>query len=202
LPHASDLAIIGSGTQARTHLEAMLAVRGITRVRAWSPTPDRLRAFVEEARERTGLAVEAAASPREAIDGAQIVCTVSAARAPVLEGAWLAPGSHVNAVGSSVPTAREVDGEAVRSARLFVDRRESAMNEAGDLIAAMKEGTIASSHIVAELGEVLIGSAEGRRGPDEITLFESLGLAVEDLAAAAFVVSAAQEQGAGATVTF
>ena len=201
VPGATDLAIIGSGTQARTHLEAMRAVRGITHVRAWSPTRHRLAAFAEEARAQTGLRVEVAASAREAVDGAQIVCTVSSATEPVLEGAWLSAGTHVNAVGSSVPTAREVDGEAVRRARVFVDRRESAMHESGDLLAAIPESMIDESHISAELGEVLIGAAEGRRAPDEVTLFESLGLAVEDLAAAAFVAAAAREQDAGTAVT-
>ena len=199
-PEAGDLAIIGSGTQARTHIDAIRAVRSLSRVRAWSPTRDRLAAFVEESRTRTGLDVEAADSPRAAIDGAQIVCTVSAASEPVLEGGWLADGTHINAVGSAFPAAREVDGEAVRRARVFVDRRESAMNEAGDLLTPMREGVIDESHIAAELGEVLTGAAEGRRSPEEITLFESLGLAVEDLAAAAFVVAAARERGAGTPV--
>ena len=201
VPGATELAIIGSGTQARTHLEAMRAVRGFTHVRAWSPTRHRLAAFAEEARAQTGLRVEVAASAREAVDGAQIVCTVSSATEPVLEGAWLSAGTHINAVGSSVPTAREVDGEAVRRARVFVDRRESAMHESGDLLAAIREGLIDESHISTELGEVLIGAAEGRRAPDEVTLFESLGLAVEDLAAAAFVAAAAREQDAGTAVT-
>ena len=176
---AGDLAIIGSGTQARTHLEAMRAVRSLTRVRAWSPTRARLLAFADEARNQLGLDVEPMASPRDAIDGAELVCTVSAATEPVLEGAWLAPGTHINAVGSSMPSAREVDGEAVRRARV-----------------------VDASHISAELGDVLIGSAEGRRTRDEITLFESLGLAVEDLAAAAFVVAAAREKGVGTPVAF
>src|SRR5205814_6640877 len=121
----------------------------------WSATHDRLVAFAQEVRAQGGLPVEAAASAREAVDGAQIVCTVSAATEPVLEGAWLAPGTHINAVGSSVPSAREVDGEAVRRARVFVDRRESAMNESGDLLAAMRDGVIDASHITAELGDVL-----------------------------------------------
>ena len=199
---AGNLAIIGSGTQARTHLEAMRAVRSLTRVRAWSPTRARLLAFADEARNQLGLDVEPMASPRDAIDGAELVCTVSAATEPVLEGAWLAPGTHINAVGSSVPSAREVDGEAVRRARVFVDRRESAMNESGDLLAAMRDGVIDASHITAELGDVLIGTAKGRLAADEITLFESLGLAVEDLAAAAFVVAAAREKGVGTPVAF
>src|SRR5204862_922078 len=119
------------------------------RVRAWSPTRARLLAFADEARAELHLEAEPVPSPRDAIDGAEIVCTVSAATEPVLEGEWLAPGTHVNAVGSSVPSAREVDGEAVRRARVFVDRRESAMNESGDLLAAMRDGVIDASHISA-----------------------------------------------------
>lgn len=197
---AGDLAIIGSGTQARAHLEAMRAVRAITRVRAWSPNRDRLLAFAEEAAESVGLTIEPAASAQEAVEGADLVCTVSAAMEPVLQGEWLADGAHVNAVGSSVPTAREVDGETIRRSRVFVDRRESAMNESGDLLSAFREGLVDEDHIVAELGDVLIGSAQGRRQPDEITLFESLGLAVEDLAAASFVASAARDRGVGTAV--
>ncbi len=199
-PDADDLAILGSGTQARTHLEAMLAVRPVRRVRAWSPTRQRLEAFAAEATERHGIEVEAVDKPRVAVEGASLVCTVSGARQPIVHGEWLAPGCHVNAVGSALPTARELDGEAVRRARLFVDRRESALNESGDVLLAMREGAIGEDHIVAELGEVLIGSARGRTGPDQVTLFKSLGLAVEDVAAARAVLDAAQRDGAGTTV--
>ncbi len=197
---ANDLAIIGSGTQARTHLEAMLAVRPIDRVRAWSPTRERLDAFVADVRRHHDVPIEAAPSPQAAVEGASLICTVSGAVEPVIRGEWLAPGAHINAVGSAVPTARELDSEAVRRSRLYVDRRESALSEAGDLLLAMRDGVVTADHIVAELGEVLIGAAEGRRSDDEITLFKSLGLAVEDVAAAQAVVEAARGEGAGVTV--
>jgi ornithine cyclodeaminase len=199
---ATNLAILGSGTQARTHLKATLAVRPIRQVAAWSPTSERLQAFVDEARERHAVEVVAAGSAAEAVSGADIVCTVTAARDPILRGADLAPGMHVNAVGSSVPSAREIDGEVVARSRLFVDRRESALNESGDLLGAMRDGLVDESHIVAELGEVVVGTARGRHSGEEITLFESLGLAVEDLAAASHVAAAAMQQGLGTTVEF
>jgi len=201
LDDADDLAILGSGTQARTHLQAMLLARpGIRRIRAWSPNGERLRAFADEASRTHDVAVEAVASAREAVDGATIVCTVTASPTPVLEGEWLSPGAHVNAVGASQPNARELDAEAVRRARLFVDRRESALHECGDLLAAMESGVVDEGHIVGELGELLTGQAVGRREASEITLFESLGLAVEDLAAAHEVWRLATERGAGTLI--
>ena len=199
-PEADDLAIIGSGTQARTHLAAMQAVRPVRRVRAWSPTRERLEAFVAQAAAEHGIAVTAVDSPEDAVRDASLVCTVSGAARPVVRGEWLAPGAHVNAVGSALPTARELDAEAVRRSRLYVDSRESALNEAGDILLAIADGVIDAGHIVAELGEVLIGAAPGRTDPQQVTLFKSLGLAVEDVAAARAVVEAARAAGAGTTV--
>jgi ornithine cyclodeaminase/alanine dehydrogenase-like protein (mu-crystallin family) len=196
---ARELAILGSGTQARSHLTAMRAVRPINRVRAWSPHPERLDAFVKGA-EEPGLVAEAAPDARSAVEGADIVCTVTASREPVLEGAWLADGAHVNAVGASQPSSRELDNEAVRRSRLFVDRRESAKRESGDYLIPLREGAIGDDHIVAEIGEVAAGMAAGRRSAEEITLFKSLGLAIEDLAAARWVHERAVETGSGASV--
>jgi ornithine cyclodeaminase/alanine dehydrogenase-like protein (mu-crystallin family) len=200
LPDADDLAILGSGTQARAHLDAMLAVRPVRRVRAWSPTRERLEAFAAQASERHGIPVETVADPRAAVDGATLICTVSGAREPLVRGEWLAPGVHINAVGSALPGARELDGEVLRRARLFVDRRESALNESGDVLLAMAEGAIGPDHILAELGEVLIGTAKGRTGPEDVTLFKSLGLAVEDVATARAVLDEARRQGAGTSI--
>jgi ornithine cyclodeaminase len=197
---ADDLAVIGSGTQARTHLEAMLAVRPVRRVRAWSPNRERREAFAAEATERHGVPVEAVDEPRAAVEGASLICTVSGAREPVVRGEWLAPGCHINAVGSALPTARELDSEAVARARLFVDRRESALYESGDVLLAMKDGAIGEDHIAGELGELVTGAVEGRTATDQITLFKSLGLAVEDVAAARAVLEAARREGGGSTV--
>ncbi len=197
---AGDLAILGSGVQARSHLEAMAAARPLRRIRAWSPTRDRLLGFVRWARERLGLEVEAASGPREAVLGADLICTVTSARTPVLEGAWVPDGAHVNAAGSSVPTARECDTALVARARLYVDRRESVLAEAGDFLIPRSEGAVSDAHIVGELGELLAGRIPGRAAPGEVTLFKSLGLAVEDLAAGAYVLAAAERNGVGTLV--
>jgi len=196
---AGDLAILGSGTQARSHLAAMQAVRPLRRIRAWSPHRERLDAFVQEVGEE-GTRVEAAESAQAAVDGADIICTVTASATPVVEGAWLSAGAHINAVGSSLAANRELDTEAVRRARLFVDRRESALNEAGDFLIPLREGAIGEDHIVAEIGEIAAGMAQGRGGSDEITLFKSLGLAIEDLASARWIHQQAVASGVGTPI--
>jgi ornithine cyclodeaminase len=196
-PDATDLAILGSGVQARSHLEAVAAVRTLKRVRVWSPHAGRLADFVRWAGEHLGITTEPSAGPREAVTGADIVCTTTSASTPVLQGAWLAPGAHLNVVGSSVPTAREVDTATVVRSRLFVDRRESAENEAGDYLIPLREGAIAPSHILGELGDVLLGKLPGRTADADVTLFKSLGIAVEDLAAAHHVLGKAEARGIG-----
>ncbi|HEY3210986.1 MAG TPA: ornithine cyclodeaminase family protein [Actinomycetota bacterium] len=197
---ADDLAILGSGTQARTNLEAMLAVRNVRRVRVWGRNRVHAEGFAETESRRHGISVEVAATAREALDGADLVCTTTSATEPVLLGQWLSPGTHVNAVGFSGPTGRELDAEAVLRARLFADRRESILNEAGDFLIAKSEGGIGDEHVVGELGEVILGKVEGRTSPEEITLFESLGLAIEDLAAASHIYRRAVETGKGTRV--
>ncbi|MBT8215920.1 MAG: ornithine cyclodeaminase family protein [Acidimicrobiia bacterium] len=181
-PDASVLAILGSGVQAGTHLDAMAAVRPVTEVRIWSRSPaNAVRLAASTARD--GVEVRAVSTVAEAVGGADLVCTTTASHEPVLPGFLLEAGMHINAVGASIPTARELDGEALARSRLFVDRRESALNEAGDFLLARQEGHVSDADIVAEVGEVLAGSASGRQTDEEITLFKSLGLAVEDIAA-------------------
>jgi ornithine cyclodeaminase len=199
-PEAGDLAILGSGVQAATHLEAMKSVRPLRRVRVWSRDPAHARAFAQREALRHGRVVEAVADVAGAVRDADLVCTVTASREPVLRGEWLAPGAHVNAVGASLATARELDAEAVARARLFVDRRESAENEAGDYLIALREGRIGKDHIQGEIGDLLLGRVEGRRSAQEITLFKSLGLAVEDLAAVHHVWRKAEAEGAGTSI--
>lgn len=196
-PTAHELALLGSGVQAKTHLEAIRAVRPLSRVRVWSRNPERARDFAHAARERFKIDTISCDSAREAVEGAQIVCTVTSSRTPVLEGAWLSPGTHVNAVGASLPTARELDSEAVRRSRLYVDRRESVLNESGDFLLARAEGVITDAHIRGELGELLVGDVAGPESAEDITLFKSLGLAVEDLAAAQYLFERAQATDAG-----
>jgi ornithine cyclodeaminase len=201
-PAASDLAIIGTGVQAMTHLEALACVRRITRVRAWSRDPHNVERFVDRAAARLSIEVEAARSAADAVRGADIICTVTASREPVLEGKWVADGAHVNAVGASVRTAREVDTALVRRSAVFVDRCESALNEAGDVLVPIGEGVIDAGHIRGELGDLLEGRIAGRRDAREVTLFKSLGLAIEDLAAADVVLRNAAAEGAGTLVDF
>ncbi len=191
-PGAAVLGILGSGTQARSHLEAMLLVRPIERVVVWGRNFERARRFASDSAARHRVPVRAAASAEEAVRGADVVCTVTASCEPVLRGAWLSPGAHVNAVGACTSATRELDTEAVERCRVFVDRRESALAEAGDLLVPMREGRLTEAHIAGDLGDILLGRIPGRRGGDEITLFKSLGLAVEDLAAAAAVLARAR----------
>lgn len=198
---AGDLALIGTGVQARTHLEAMAVVRRLRRVRAWSRDQAHVAAFIDFARER-GFDVEAADSAETAVRGADLVCTVTSSTQPVLQGDWLAPGAHVNAVGSSQKHARELDSKAVAQARLYVDRRESTIAEAGDFLVPESEGLIGQDHIVGEIGELLLGRIGGRRSANEITLFKSLGLAVEDVVAAHRIYAGAKRSGAGRWIEF
>ncbi|MEP6993135.1 MAG: ornithine cyclodeaminase family protein [Acidobacteriota bacterium] len=199
---AGDLALVGSGVQAATHLEAMRVARPLRSVRVASKTPERARAFALRESARQGIPITACGSVQEAVAGADIVCTVTSSRVPVLRGEWLSPGAHVNAVGSSVATARELDAAAVARSRLFVDRRESALAEAGDFLIARDEGAVTNAHILGELGELEIGAVLGRTAEDQITLFKSVGLAVEDLAAAAHIHARAHETGIGTRIAF
>jgi ornithine cyclodeaminase len=165
-------------------------------LRVWSRTPEHAEALALEAH---GVACEAI---EEALDGADVVCTCTASREPIVRREWLAPGTHVNAVGSSVPSARELDADVVAEASLFVDRRESTLNESGDYLRAVEERGIGPDHILAELGELLSGTHPGRRDDGEVTVFKSLGIAVEDLAAAVLCVERARERGVGTEVDF
>jgi ornithine cyclodeaminase/alanine dehydrogenase-like protein (mu-crystallin family) len=199
-PDASELAILGAGVQARTHIEAIAAVRPLRRVRIWSRNPEHAAALASELRRRFGFPIEAAPSAEAAVREADVVATVTASPEPILKREWLKEGVHINAVGSSIPTSREIDTATMVAARLFVDRRESALAEAGDLLIAMREGAVTGDHVQAELGEVIIGKNPGRRSAGELTLFKSLGLAVEDVASAAYLVRRARETGTGQTV--
>ena len=198
---AGDLAILGTGVQAMTHLEAMRAVRTIRRVRVWSRSAERVARFAERARQKFGAAVEGADSAEACVRGADIICTVTASREPVLRGRWLADGAHINAVGAALPTARELDTDAVARSRLYVDRRESAMAEAGDILIPMSEGAFNAEHIRADLGELLMGAVPGRETATEVTLFKSLGLAIEDLAAARHIYEKGVALGTGVWVS-
>jgi ornithine cyclodeaminase/alanine dehydrogenase-like protein (mu-crystallin family) len=199
---AGDLAIIGAGVQAHPHLEAMACVRPLRRARVASRRFERARRFAEAMASRYSFPIEAVETVEAAVRGADLIVTATSSREPVIKREWVAPGAHLNVVGASVTTAREVDGATMAAARLFVDRRESTMNESGDYLLALREGAIGSDHIRADLGEVLIGDKPGRTSAEEITLFKSLGLAIEDLAAADFLYSKAKERQAGTWVDY
>lgn len=197
---ASDLAIIGAGVQARSHLAAIACVRKLTRVRIAARRLERAKSLAAELQPEFPFALEAVENAEAAIREADIIVTATTSREPVLRREWISRGAHINAIGTFSPKAREIDTATMKDAQVFVDARESALNEAGDYLIAMQEGAIGPGHIRAEIGEVLIGAQPGRTSSDEITLFKSLGLAIEDLAAAAHVFEKAREQDKGSWV--
>ena len=193
---AQRVAVLGAGAQARGHVHAMRAVLDDPEIRIWARNPETAEQLAGEVGAIVSPSVDAA------LFGAEVVCTTTAATEPIVEKRWLAPGAHINAVGSCFPTTRELDTETVAHSSFFTDRRESCLNEAGDYILAAAEGAVGPDHIKAELGEVLAGIHPGREHEDELTVFESLGIAVEDLASAELVVRRAREQGVGSEVDF
>lgn len=199
-PGPADLALLGSGVQARTHLEAMGVVRPLRRVRVWSPNADRRRAFTEWARDHLGIGVEPMDSPQAAAAEASLICTMTSAKTPILSSEWVSPGTHINAVGSSRPDTRELDGALIARARLFTDRRESLLNEAGDFLIPLASGQITSAHLLGELGDLLLDRVAGHVADTDVTVFKSLGLAVEDVAAANVVNAEAERLGVGTVV--
>lgn len=190
---SSVLAVLGAGVQGRAHVRAIPLVRPIEEVRVWTRTPESAQRLADEVRVRVAGSVD------EAVAGADIVCTTTASPDPILFGSQLEPGMHINAVGSSVPFARELDSDAMGRSRIFVDRRESALNESGDFLMAQADGAVTEDDIVAEVGDVIVGSHPGREAEGDITLFVSLGLAVEDLVAGDLVYrnALASEKGVG-----
>lgn len=200
-PDARVLAIIGSGVQARSHLEAIRHVRPLSDVRVWSPSRDKRDAFAREMTAHAGVPVWSADDAESAVREADIVVLVTASPEPVVGRLAIAAGTHICAVGACRPTQREMPTALVRDARLVVDSRAAALVEAGDIVLPIKEGAFAESHIAGELGQVVSGEVPGRRHDDEITIFKSLGLAVEDVTAAALVVERAEALGLGQTIS-
>lgn len=195
---AGDLALIGAGVQAVYHLDAMASVRDLRRVRVASRSGDTARRFADEHAARFSFPIEPVGSVEEAVDRADIVVTATTATSPVLQGAWLAPGTHVNVIGG--PGAYEVDVETMARSALFLDDRVAAENESGEYMAAVAGGAITTEHVRGTLGEVLAGMRPGRVSADEVTLFKSLGLGIEDVAAAAYVYARACDEEVGTWV--
>lgn len=197
---ATSLAIIGSGVQARSHLDAMCVVRDIKTVTVWSRTFANAQAFAARESARTGLPVVACETVKEAVARADIVCGVSGARDPVVQAAWLKEGVHVNAAGACTPSTREFDSETVRKSRFFGDSRESVMSEAGEFLIPLAEDAISEAHFLGEVGDVLRGEVTGRTSPSDTTYFKSLGIAIEDATSANYIVGQAEEKGIGTVV--
>ncbi len=199
---ASKLTILGTGEQAVTHLESISTVRTLRGVRIWGRSYDKALKFAQQQGSRLSLPVEAIRSAEEAVRGADIICTVTASHEPVLNGSWLARGAHVNLVGASRNTSREADDDVVTASRYFVDSRTSARAEAGELKHAMDAGLVGEGHIRGEIGEVLSGKVVGRTSASDITVYKSLGVAVQDLAAAHVVYERAIRDEIGSRVPF
>ncbi len=200
VPDASVLGILGSGVQARAHALAIPHVRPIARLRLWDRDPARARALAEDLRAATSRDVEVSESAEVVVRSSDILCTTTASRAPWLKGEWLRDGTHVNAVGAATTGHRELDPSAVRRATVFVDHRASARADADELRVSPQRGASASDVVSGELGEVLLGRVAGRTSPGEVTIFKSVGLAAEDLAAARFLVERATALGRGMRV--
>jgi ornithine cyclodeaminase/alanine dehydrogenase-like protein (mu-crystallin family) len=194
---ASTMAILGSGVQARSHLAALTRVRAVRHVRVWSPSSASRRAFVDEMQPTTTAAITSTDSPQQAVEGADIVVLATSSREPVVRSEWIADGAHIAAVGACRPDQREMEAALVARARVFADSRAGALAEAGDIVLAIRDGSIDERHIVGELGEVAAGIVAGRGDPSEVTLFKSLGMAVEDVAAAHLAYVRATERGLG-----
>jgi ornithine cyclodeaminase/alanine dehydrogenase-like protein (mu-crystallin family) len=195
--NASTVAILGAGVQGRTQLEAMSVIRPIRTIRVYDPLPEVAHAFASEMSAYLGTNIEVATNSREAVAGADIVCAATVSSTPVFADADIAPGTHINAIGSYKPDVQEIPAETVCRAQIVVDHWESAITETGDLIIPLQQGLITKADIHAELGEILNGKAVGRTSDDAVTLFKSVGVAVQDLAAAsrAFVRAEAERLG-------
>ena len=199
---AENLAIIGAGVQARTHLAGLAYVRSIKRARVACQNIEHAQQLADEMQSKVSFPIEVVGTNEEAVRGADIIVTATSSLEPVINKDWISPGAHVNAIGTHSPNSREVDSGTIAVARIFVDRRESALNEAGDYLLAAKEGVVTPDSIVAEIGELLIGAKSGRTSESEITLFKSLGLAIEDVVCADYLYKQATANAFGSYVEF
>ena len=189
-PDARTLAILGTGEQALTHARALASARPLAEIRIWGRSPDRSRALAEDLERTLSLPCSPATTVEEAVEGSDIICAVTAASEPVLEGAWVTPGVHVNLVGSSRAGPREADDELIRKSRVFADHREGVLRQGAEILHAMETGLIGEAHVLGEIGEVMAGSIAGRTGASDITVYKSLGSIVQDLACSAWLVGA------------
>lgn len=199
---AENLAIIGAGVQARTHLSALACVRSIKRARVACRNIEHAQQLTNEMQATVSFPIEPVRTNEGAVRGADIIVTATSSLEPVINKDWISAGAHINAIGTHSPNSREVDSATMAVARIFVDRRESALNEAGDYLLAAKEGAVTPESIIAEIGELLVGAKSGRTSESEITLFKSLGLAIEDVACADYLYKKATTDAFGTYVEF
>jgi len=198
---ASTLAIIGSGVQARSHLETYQHVRQLKEVRIWSPSAQSRQRFVDDMSPEYPMPIIAADTAEEAIRGADLIVLVTSSPTPVIEDTWVSPGAHVVCVGACRPNHQEMPPMLVRRSRLYVDSRDAAVLESGDIVRNIADGVFDASHIRGEIGELVLGRVAGRTSDSDITVFKSLGMAVEDVVAADLVFRRAAESGAGTELT-
>jgi ornithine cyclodeaminase/alanine dehydrogenase-like protein (mu-crystallin family) len=199
-PDARVAAIFGAGAQGRTQLEAVCAVRSIEDAWIYDVDLERAARYADEMAERLDLDVRVARMPAQAVRPADVICTATTSSSPVFDDADIQPGTHINAIGAYTPEMQEIPPQIVLRAKVVIDNHEAALAEAGDLLIPIDRGLMTSEHIYAELGEVLAGDKPGRESPEEITLFKSVGIAVQDVAAAAAVLEASQTMGLGTDV--
>ena len=200
-PDAETLAIIGSGVQARSHLEAFQYVRQLKQVRIWSPREHSRRQFVDDMSPTLPIPIAATDSAEAAVRGADLIVLATSSKTPVIDDAWVSGGAHVVCVGACRPDQREMAPALVARGKLYVDSRAAALVESGDVVMNIAGGLFDASHIRGEVGELVLGRVAGRRSADEITIFKSLGMAVEDVVAADLVFRRASESGAGTELT-
>jgi alanine dehydrogenase len=197
---ASVVGVFGAGVQARTQLMAVCEVRPITQALVLDVSPDAQCVYCEEMSAQLGFDVVPEDDARELVETADILVAASSAHEPLFDGAWLQPGTHINGIGSHSPGARELDTTTIQRSKVVVDLREAALAEAGDLMMPIEEGAITADHIHASLGEVVAGQRPGRESEEEISLFKSVGLALQDVSTAVQVYRLALEQGVGQEV--
>jgi len=198
---AKQVGIIGTGVQGKTQIAAVCEVRSIQKVKAYDIAADRCKSFCEGIAEELKVQAVPVGSSEKAVRESEIVITASTSKTPVVNGNWLEEGTHINGIGSHSPDTRELDETVIKRAKVIVDSREAALKEAGDLMIPISQGIITPDHIFAELGEVIIGRKKGRENEDEITLFKSQGLAIQDVSTAAKVYEIATKKGIGKAVS-
>jgi ornithine cyclodeaminase/alanine dehydrogenase len=199
-PQTPVLGILGAGVQARAHIQALARVRKLKKIKLYSPSGASAAAVKQDIAPQVEAAIEVVKSAEEAVRDSDILVTVTTAKEPIVKQEWLKPGVHINAVGSHRPDLREIDGATLARAKIVVDSREAIMAECGDILLAIKEGSITGENIHGEIGEVLAQAKPGRRSTDELTLYKSVGIAIQDVTTANLVYQKALRQGVGTNV--